>query len=60
MPDRQLRIVRDATELGTLSEADARELLQIGFAEERFLTYCMQHRARLLDLPENEKEGESA
>jgi hypothetical protein len=189
MPDRQLRIVRDATELGTLSEADARELLQIGFlkptdlfacegveepqplgrlhddasperrgwvgavrqsvtrvtgavagsagdvagklkslvttspgniaagtsklldgytaqikkvlanlketrplqairsgvrddetmrkvfgaaydclprpvcrfvSEERFLTYCMQHRARLLDLPENEKEGESA
>ena len=60
MPDRQLRIVRDATELGTLSEADARELLDLGVSEERFLTYCMQHRSRLLDLPEEEKEGDSA
>jgi hypothetical protein len=30
MPDRQLRITRDAVELGTLPEAEARELLQLG------------------------------
>lgn len=27
-------------------------------AEERFIAYCMQHRSRLLDLPETGKEGD--
>lgn len=27
-------------------------------AEERFIAYCMEHRARLLDLPEARPEGE--
>jgi len=43
MPDRPLRITRDAIELGTLPEAEVRELLQLG----------------LLDLPETGKEGDS-
>jgi hypothetical protein len=30
MPERQLRITRDTVELGTLPEAEARELLQLG------------------------------
>lgn len=74
MPDRPLRITRDAIELGTLPEAEARELLQLGLlfgaaydclppvcrfvAEERFIANRMQHRSRLLDLPETGKEGD--
>ena len=47
---RKLQITRDGTELGTLTEAEVRDLLRIGF----LLPCCMKHRRKLLGLDANE------
>jgi len=52
MPERQLRITRDVVELGTLPEAEARELLQLGLLKpsDQFSCEGMPASKRLAEL----------